>query len=119
MNDYIVKLNNIKILAAHGLHDSEKATKQLFEVDIAITSTKETCNDDIGSSIDYEYIYNLIVRVFEENCFNLIETLGEKIIDSICASFSTRKISVTIRKPEISFDNNSSCVEVSVIRSNE
>ena len=119
MNDYIVKLNNIKVLAAHGLYDSEKTTKQLFEVDIAITSTKETCNDEISSSIDYEYIYNLIVRVFEENCFNLIETLGEKVIDSICESFSTRKIAVTIRKPEISFDNNSSCVEVSVIRSNE
>ena len=73
MNDYIVKLNNIKIVAAHGLHDIEKTNKQLFEVDVAISFSKENCNDDINQSIDYEYLYNLIVKVFKQNSVNLIE----------------------------------------------
>ena len=119
MNDYIVKLNNIKIVAAHGLHDIEKINKQLFEVDVAISFSKENCNDDINQSIDYEYLYNLIVKVFKQNSVNLIESLGEKIIDSIFATFSAEKVSVTIRKPEISFDNNLNCIEVSINRNNE
>ena len=114
MNEYIVKLNNLKIPATHGLNESEKKTKQLFEIDIAIYSNKETCNDNIELSIDYELIYNLVVKIFKENCFNLIETLGEKIIDSIFNLYSVKNVVVTIRKPEVVFDNNSNCIEVTI-----
>ena len=74
MNDYIVKLNNIKIKATHGLHEIEKTNPQLFEVDVAICFSRTTCNDDIEQSIDYEHVYGIIERVFEDNCFNFLWT---------------------------------------------
>ena len=120
MNDYIVKLNNVKIKAAHGLYDIEKTDEQLFEVDVAIFFSKESCNDNIEESINYENIYNIIKNIFKSNdCFNLLETLGERIIDSIYELGNFSNVIVTIRKPEINFDNNSNCIEVSINRGNE
>ena len=119
MNDYIVKLNNIKIKAIHGVNEIEKVKQQLFEVDVAVCFSKSTCNDDIGQSIDYEYIHDIIERVFEDDCVNLLETLGERIIDLIYMTNDVKNVIVTIRKPEIKFNHNSNCAEVSISRSNE
>ena len=83
MNNYIVKLNNIKIKSSHGLYEAEKENDQSFEVDIAISFSKQTCSDDIDKTINYQYVYGIILDVFKNNTFNLIETLGEKIIDKV------------------------------------
>ena len=119
MHNYIVKLNNIKIRSLHGLHETEKTNKQTFEIDIAICFHRETCSDNIEKSINYEYVYNIIVEIFSNNSFNLIETLGEKIIDKIYNAYSPKKIAVTIRKPEIIFGNNPNCIEVTIERSGD
>jgi len=120
MNQYIVKLNNIKIKATHGLYDIEKEKEQLFEFDVAISFSKENCNDSIKKSINYENIYYLVKSIFKgDSCFNLIETLGEEIIDSIYEMGDFNNVTVTIRKPEVQFDGNSNCIEVTISRNNE
>ena len=119
MNDYIVRLNNIKIQATHGLHEIEKTKPQVFEVDVAISFRRKTCDDDIKKSINYEYVYNVIIDIFKNNTFNLLETLGEKIISSISKIEGVKSVSANIRKPEIAFDENYNCVEVSISSSNE
>jgi len=119
MNDYIIRLNNIKIQATHGLHEVEKTKPQIFEIDVAISFRKKTCDDNIENSINYEDVYNTIVDIFKNNSFSLLETLGERIISSICETEGVKSISTTIRKPEIAFDDNYNCVEVSINSSNE
>ena len=120
MYDYVIKLNNIEIEAAHGLYDSEKKKNQIFEVDARVRLTREnSCLDDIDNSIDYENIYKIIRRVFNNNTFNLLETLGEEIISQIFNSSNATNIEIVIRKPGIKFDRNSNCVEVSISRKNE
>ena len=119
MYSYIVKLNNIKVEAAHGLYESEKKNNQLFEVDIAISLNRESCNDDIKNSINYEYVYKIILKIFNQNCFSLLETLGEKIIDQIFNDYNVHKVKVTMRKPEVAFDKNTNCIQVTVKRNNE
>ena len=119
MYNYIVKLNNIKIEAAHGLYESEKKNNQLFEVDIAISLNRESCNDDIKSSINYEYVYQIILKIFNQNCFNLLETLGERIIDQVFNDYNVNSVKVTIRKPEVEFDKNANCIQVTVKRCDE
>ena len=114
MHNYTVKLNNIKIKALHGVHEIEKKNEQLFEIDIAISFDKETCDDDISKSINYENIYSIIVDIFKNNTFDLIETLGEKIINSIYLINDVKHVSTTIRKPEVSFGDNFNCIEVSI-----
>ena len=122
MYNYIVKLNNIKFEAIHGVNKIEKTNKQLFEIDIAIYFCKDTCNDSLENSIDYEYVYSITSEILKKNTFNLIETLGEKIINKIFSDYESsiyglEKVKATLRKPEVKFDENSNCAEVSVIRS--
>ena len=120
MHNYIVKLNNIKFEAIHGLYDIEKIDKQLFEVDVEIhLFQKKSCNDNIKNSIDYENVYNLLLDTFTNNIFNLIETLGEKVIEKIFTNDNVESAVVTIRKPQIKLDSNSNCIEVSINRKNE
>jgi len=116
MYNYTVKLNNIKIKALHGVREIEKKNEQLFEIDIAISFDKETCDDDIDKSINYENIYSIIVDIFKNNTFDLVETLGEKIINSIYLINDVKHVSTTIRKPEVSFGDNFNCIEVSINR---
>ena len=81
MYNYVVRLNNITVKATHGLYQHEKNNEQLFEVDIeACLIKEEPCHDDINNSLDYEKIYQIVLNVFKNNTFNLIETIGEKII---------------------------------------
>ena len=119
MYNYVVRLNNIKVKATHGLHEYEKNNEQLFEVDLEASLTKkETCHDAINNSLDYEKIYKIVLNVFKNNTFNLIESIGETIIHKIFENSNIESITVTIRKPEIKFDDNSNCVEVSISKKN-
>ena len=120
MYNYVVRLNNVKIRATHGLHQHEKSCEQLFEVDLeAYLIKRETCRDDINNSLDYEKIYKIVLNVFKNNTFNLIETIGEEIIHKVFNDNNIESMTVTIRKPQIKFDNNSNCVEVSISKKNE
>ena len=120
MNDYTIKLNNLAIKAAHGLHDIEKVREQVFEIDVEISFSKKSCADNIKNSINYESVYNVIKNIFQgKDCFDLLETLGEKTINSIYKMGNFKNVKVSIRKPEIKFDNNSNCVEVSISKNNE
>ena len=119
MHNYLVKLNNIKIKSIHGLYESEKIDKQLFEVDIAVSFHKKTCDDKIKKTVDYESLYNIIRKIFNNNSFDLLETLGEKIIDKVFNNYDAENVTVTIRKPGIQFGGNSECVEVSIGKDNE
>ena len=116
MNNYIVKLNNIKIKAAHGLHDIEKTKKQLFEIDVSVFFSKPTCNDNIEESVDYQHIYCIVENVLKDNSVNLLESLGERIIDAVYKMNNVDNVDVSIRKPEIQFNDNSNCTEVSISR---
>ena len=121
MYNYAVKLKNIKLEARHGLYDEEKNKKQLFEIDLeACFDRKEGSRDNIKNSIDYEKIYQIILEVVNNNTFNLLETIGEKIINQIFKANNTIKsVKINIRKPQIKFDDNSNCVEVSISKENE
>ena len=121
MHKYVIKLNNLEFNATHGLHEQEKINPQKFELDIEISYSKqEACNDDINQSINYESVYTIVQNIIASNTFNLIETLGEKIIQNIFQVFkNAHSVNISIRKPEVKFDQNSNCVEVSVSRFNE
>ena len=118
---YTVKLNNVKIYATHGLYEKEKKNKQPFEVDLKATFSKSKgCDDDLGNSLDYQHIYDIVLDVFTSHTFNLIESLSEKIIEEIFSlGKSIERIEITIRKPEVLLGDNHNCIEVTTVRVNE
>ena len=121
MYSYIVRLNNVTFTATHGLHEHEKRVQQKFEVDIEVSYTREeACLDVIENSVNYEKLYEISHTIIQNNTFSLIETIGEKIIQKIFQMHKNiENVIITIRKPQIKFDDNSKCVEVSISKTNE
>ena len=120
MYKYVVKLNNLKFNATHGLYEYERNHPQEFELDIKFSYYENnSCNDNMKESINYETLYDIAKGVVTSNTFNLIESIGEKIIEDIFKYYDNAcSVKVVIRKPEVKFDDNSNCVEVSVFKSN-
>ena len=121
MYKHVVRLNNLKFNATHGLYEYEKNKPQKFELDIEFSYCKSnTCNDDISDLINYEVLYGIVKKVVINNTFDLIESLGERIIQDVFDYYNRKCVlRVIIRKPEVKFDENENCVEVSVSKSNE
>ena len=120
MHDYVVKLNDLKFNAIHGLHEHEKTNPQKFEIDIEVSYPGKNCNDDLQKTINYEILYSIAENIIMNNSFNLIETIAEKIIKKIFKSYpNVYSVKVNVRKPQIRFDNNSNCVEVTLVKFNE
>ena len=116
----IVRLNNIKVSGTHGIYDSEKITPQIFEIDMQVfLPEKKTFNDNIANSINYEEIYHIIVDIVSNNTFNLLETLGEHILERVLQNKNVLKAIISIKKPDIKFGDNVNCVEVLLSKVNE
>jgi len=86
----------------HGVHATEKDEGQWFEVDVAIWGdfAKAARNDDIHATLDYSKLYEIVRKVVEGSAVNLVETLAERISQQILALPLSRKVRVTVRKPE-------------------
>ena len=125
-NHYIIKIKDIfltkllKFNAIHGLHEHEKTNSQKFEIDIEVSCRSDNCNDDLQKTINYEILYSIAKNIIMNNSFNLIETIGEEIIKKIFKNYpGVYSAKVNVRKPQIKFDNNSNCVEITLVKTNE
>jgi dihydroneopterin aldolase len=97
-----IKINNAKFYAYHGVLDYEKQYGNEFEVDVKmICNTEELgMSDDLNKTVDYLSVYKLVERIFTSSKYNLIETLTEKICDSILDKFPlVYSVVVKVRKP--------------------
>ena len=97
-----IRINNAKFYAYHGVLDYEKKYGNEFEVDIEmICNTAELgMSDDLNKTVDYLSVYKLVENIFSNSKYNLIETLTEKICNSILEDFPlVYSVVVKIRKP--------------------
>ena len=60
-------------------------------------------------------LYNLLKDSFESERFNLLESLGQKILSDIIKKYdSVYHVTLNIRKPSIIMDNNKDFINVEV-----
>ena len=74
-----IHLSKIKCFGKHGIYDNEKDNDQKFLVDIYI-KIPDFLEDDIGNTINYEEIVDLVIKIVEHESFNLIESLSKNIV---------------------------------------
>jgi len=97
-----IRINNARFFAYHGVLEYEKQFGNEFEADIEmICNTSELgLSDDLTKTVDYLSVYRLVEKIFASEKYNLIETLSEKICDSILNEFPlVESVRVRIRKP--------------------
>lgn len=96
-------LKDMSFYGYHGVLKEENLLGQKFFIDLEIeTDTKEAgISDDFTKTINYAEVYEITRRITEEEKFNLIEALAEKIASEILNKFKrAHSIKVKIRKKE-------------------
>jgi dihydroneopterin aldolase len=100
-----------------GVSEEEKAVKQQIGVDLELFSDfREACKSDaLEHTIDYRLVYEKVKDCVENNRFNLVEALAERIAMDVLALGKIERVVVGVKKlsPISSLDS----VEVKICRS--
>ena len=85
-----------------GVYDWERERKQTLILDLEISVPESTgMSDDIGDTIHYGDVCEVVRRNLAEQDFLLLETLAEYIAQLILNDFGAAKVRVRIVKPGI------------------
>lgn len=99
----IIKLKNLRFYGYHGVLKEEKMLGQKFIIDLELFAdlSKAGYSDDVKDTISYALVYDVVKEMVENKKFNLIEKLGNEIINRIFSEFEkVEKIKVEVKKPE-------------------
>lgn len=85
----------------HGVLASEKADGQPFSIDVVLETDirPAAASDDLGLTIDYSVIAELVHAHITGEGFDLIETLVERIAAAVLAACPATAVEVTVHKP--------------------
>lgn len=95
-----IVINDIEIMALHGVNQEEKVKKQPFSISLTIepASKKGEDTDNISDTVSYSAVTKLVKKVVEGNSFNLLEKLSKEILTEICKNFDIQKATVLVEK---------------------
>ena len=100
MDKIIIK--NLAFYGYHGVLNEERALGQKFFIDLELFCDlrKAGKSDDVKDTVDYSEVYKIVKKIVEEDRYNLLEALGEKIAAEILMAFSkVEELKIVIRKP--------------------
>ncbi len=119
--EFTISLNNIVVYGFHGVHQEEKTLGQRFEIDLEYRLANPTFpwKDEERATVSYVNAHKIVSRVCSEKNFNLIETLGNRIIEEMRSLYSVDLIIVRIRKPSVPIQGILDHVEVEVVWNSE
>lgn len=98
-----IQLVDYEVSACHGVNEEEKIIPQRFLVTATIYCdlTDAAKSDDVMKTISYADVKKDIKCLFEQNCYNLIETLAYKLCNHILLKYPLAKgVEICIKKPD-------------------
>jgi dihydroneopterin aldolase len=113
-----IRLWNVQVYGAHGVTEAERQIGRPFEVDVELVVDLATAGatDDIGATVDYAAVFELVRRVNESGPYRLLETFAEKIASSVLEAFRVRQVTVRVRKPNPPVGGLVGAAEVEITR---
>ena len=86
-----------------GIHDYEIGNPQRvrFDIYVLISGVKNPENDIIGDVLNYEYLLDTLEKIISGVRYSLLESLANKILDSILEPQSVVAASVVITKLDV------------------
>jgi dihydroneopterin aldolase len=115
MNYTIIRIQNARFYAHHGVLETERTTGGMFEIDVEMTCdiTEAESEDNLKKTLDYEQAYKFIKQIVSEKKFYLIEALAYNIAVEIIKNFHVvQKVTVKVRKPSPPLGGLTDFVEV-------
>ena len=112
-------LRGMRFMACHGVLPHEREVPQPFEVDVEMGLDLRAAgeSDDLGDTVNYAKVYDVVSTVLTVTRKYLIEAIAEEIADDLLRDFdSLRWVRVTVHKPAAPIDGMFSDVGVTILR---
>ena len=96
-------LRNHRVMADIGIHDFEKQARQalLINVELYLKPPSAPLGDDIGNTLDYDFLRQGIADLVAARRFNLQETLVHAILDLCLSRDEVLLARVSSEKPDV------------------
>jgi dihydroneopterin aldolase len=114
----VILIKDLRLFGHHGVYEKEKREGQPFVIDLEIEAdiVDATRRDHLKDTVDYGQVVNRVARIVEEESFDLIEALAEKIATELLREEKIKKVSVTVKKPEAPLSRSVEYVGVRLVR---
>ncbi len=112
-------INNLKVFANHGVFDFEKQNGQefVFSCEIFTDLQCSGLSDSLKDTVNYAAVCEIIKKIATENCFDLLETLAERICMEIFSQYNDAEaIYLTVLKTQAPIDIEHESVGVCIYR---
>lgn len=112
-------LTGLRATAHHGVFEHERRDGQVFVIDVTVhlNFAEAAESDDLERTIHYGVLAEEVVATVERDPVDLIETVAERIAQTVLAHPAARLVEVTLHKPSapitVPFDD----VAVRIVRS--
>ena len=112
-----IHLSKIECFGKHGIYDNEKDNDQKFLIDIYI-KIQDFSEDNIGNTVNYEEVVDLVLKIVEHESFDLIESLSKNIVKQILTRYQKsnviiNEIRATVHKPNTILKSKTEDISVS------
>jgi dihydroneopterin aldolase/2-amino-4-hydroxy-6-hydroxymethyldihydropteridine diphosphokinase len=98
-----IYLKNYVVVAKHGYYKEEHAKAQRFIVSVEVTCDVRDAgqNDDLASTLNYEFLRTAVHDILMKSPHDLIESLAEEIAAVMLTHPKGSEVKVDISKPDI------------------
>ena len=112
-----IHLSKIECFGKHGIYDNEKDNDQKFLIDIYI-KIQDFSEDNIGNTVNYEEVVDIVIKIVEHESFDLIESLSKNIVKQIITRYQKsnviiNEIRATVHKPNTILKSKTEDISVS------
>lgn len=98
----ILFIDNFIVSGVHGFTAKEKCMPQRFRVDMKIKiNSGAHVTDKIENTFDYRVARKIIIDIFENESFDLLETLAERVVQRVIINPKTEIVTLSIKKLDI------------------
>ena len=113
-NTYKILINDLTLDAFIGIHDFEKKKKQKIAISLSLDVNDNISGIEhkIENFVSYEHIVADIKSILKSGHIDLLETLGEKIVDLCFTDERVMTIKLKLEKLEVFKETSSVGIEI-------
>lgn len=94
-------LTDLRVETIVGIWDWERKIRQTVSIDLEMGADirRAAASDDIEDTLNYKKVAKRVQQFVSESEFQLVETMAEKIAETVLAEFEVPWIQVRVNKP--------------------
>ena len=102
----IIFIRELRIETLIGVHPWERQTRRdlLLDLELGTDIRRAAASDRLADTLDYQAVAQRIAALAATSYFQLVETLAERIAESLLREFAAPWLRLTLRKPGVPSD---------------